>query len=591
MTRRELLRWLGAATLAPLAGCTPPPRVERGDAPLPEDAERFGGAPGRYGGRCVLSLIQEPKGLHPLTVEDAYTSQVVGLLQSGLTRYDPIADEPVPALAKGWEVSDDHLSYTFHLRRGLRWSDGAPLTADDVLFTFDALFDARYPNRYAQQYTIAGERLRYEKIDEHTLRIGTAQVYAPLVNDIGFVSILPRHRLQPAFAAGTLLEQWTTQTALREPQAIVGSGPYRLLSYRPGERLVLTPNPHYWRGDRQGQRLPYIDFLIIRIVASQNTETVLFATGQSDAAEIGVGDVAWVGKAAATYDFTLHDRGPAAGIGFIWFNQNPGRDARGRPFVAPHKLAWFRERRFRQALLHALDRPGLVQAVYFGRGQPLHSVISPANGKWYNPDLPRYDYDPERARALLAAAGFRWRDDGLLMDAAGNPVEFELLGYEGSQRLTAILTTFQENLRALGIRLRLSYVDFGSLVERTSRTFDYEASVMGLTGGGDPSGGKAIYRSDGRLHVWYPNQPRPATEWEARIDALMDAQERTLNEAERIRLIHEMQRVFAEELPLLFLVTPNAYVGVRNRWRNVRVPPSGPVTWNIDEWWTAQEKG
>lgn len=583
--------WIAAVLGLAIAGCSRAPSLERPEHPLPQDVEISAAEPGTRGGRFIRTLSQQPRTFNPLAINDTYSRQAADLVLSPLTTFDPVAEETVPALARTWQRSEDGLSYILHLRRGVRWSDGEPFTADDVMFTFDAVFDPRYPNRYAQQYTIGGEPLRYERLDEHTVRFSMARIHAPFLNDIGFVSILPRHRLQAAFENGTLLNAWTTQTAIRDPAAIVGTGPFRLLSFRPGERMTLVPNPHYWRADRRGQRLPYVDAVIVRFVASPNTETVLFATGQTDAADIAVGDVPWVREGAELYDFTLHDRGPASGISFIWFNQHRGSDAGGRPYMAPHKLAWFTERRFRQAMLMALDRPGLVEAVFFGRGQPLDSIISPANRKWHNPHVRHYSYDPAGARALLGEAGFRWRADGTLEDAAGRAVEFELLASEGSQRISSIVTTFQENLRDIGVRVRLTYLDFGTMVDKSSNTFDYDAAIMGFTGGGDPSGGKAIYRSDGRLHVWYPQQPEPATEWEARIDALVDAQEQELDEERRVALVWEMQEIFAEELPLLFLVTPNAYAGIRNRWRNVQVPALGSVIWNIDELWTVEDPG
>ena len=569
-----------------LCACSPPPEVERPNYPLPRDVEITRGEPGRYGGIFVFSAAQEPKAFNPLVAEDAYSSRTIDLLLSGLTTYDPMADETVPALAKSWDVSADNKTYTFHLRQGVRWSDGEPFTADDVIFTFDAIFDPRFPNRYAQQYTIAGEPLKYAKRDAYTVRFTTAAIYAPFLNDIGFINILPRHKLQRAFDQGTLQKRWTSQTAIETPDAIVGTGPFRIRSYRPGERIVLAANPHYWRADSSGQRLPYINFLISKFVPNQNTEIVLFARGETDAAEISVNDMAWVQKLADTYGFTLYERGPAAGISFIWFNQHPGRRPDGKGFVAPHKLNWFTDVRFRQAIAYGLDRPGIIKGVYSGRAHVLNSIISPANRKWYNPSTAdTYRYDPHKARALLAQTGFTMRPDGILEGPEGRPVEFELLVSEGSQTATGTATTFMENMRVLGIKVTLSFLDFGTLINKIGDTFDYEAAMMGFTGGGDPSGGKAIYRSDGRLHVWHPEQAQPATAWEARIDAIMDEQERTLNETRRIALIHEMQTIFNRQLPLIFLVTPEAYAGIKNRWQNVQVPPLGSITWNIDALW------
>ena len=567
-----------------LGACSPPPEVERPNHPLPEDVEITRSEPGRYGGIFVRSQSQEPKTLNPLVAEDAYSAAVIGLLTSGLTRFDPIAEKPVPALAKSWDISPDNKSYTFRLRRGVRWSDGEPFSANDVIFTFDAVFDERFPNRYSQQYTIAGETLRYEKLDAHTVRFTTAEIYAPFLNDIGFIRILPRHKLEGARDNGTLQNQWTSQTAIEAPGEIVGTGPFRIFSYRPGERIALTPNPHFWRADSRGLRLPFVDFLILKFVPSQNTEVVLFAQGETDAANISVNDVAWVKRLEDRRDFTIFGQGPAGGIGFIWFNQHPGQKD-GRPFIEPHKLQWFQDVRFRRAIAYGFDRPGIIKAVYAGRAHALSSIISPASRKWYNPDLDPYGYHPDKARTLLGEAGFTLRPDGTLEGPAGHPVAFELLVSEGSQTAVGSATTFMENMRALGIKVTLSFLDFSALIGKIGDSFDYEAAMMGFTGGGDPSGGKAIYRSDGRLHLWYPEQPQPATAWEARIDEIMDEQERTLDEARRIDLIHEMQRIFSEQLPLIFMITPEAFVGIRNRWQNVQVPPLGSITWNMDELW------
>ena len=570
--------WLGAgcsATIEPL---------ERAEYPLPEDVDIAPGEPGRRGGIFVMAESQQPRHFHPLVDSDAYTSMAIAYFTNGLVTRDPVTDEFIGALARDWEVGEDGLTYTFHLRRGVRWSDGEPFTADDVIFTFDAIYDPRYPNRSAQQYRINGEPFAYRKIDRYTVEFRTPDIYAPFINDIGWATIVPRHILGEAFADGTFQEVWTSETGIHEPEKLVGTGPFRIRSYRPGERIVYEANPHYWRADTAGQRLPYIDYLILRFVPDQNTQTILFATGQTDYAAISPSDLDWVRRTADVYDFSLYDRGPATGISFIWFNLHPGATEEGTPFVPPHKLAWFSNRYFRHAIAHGIDRPGLIRAAFFGRGEPLHSIISPANLRWHNPQTVRYDYDPERARQILLEQGFVYRGNQLF-DAEGNRVEFSLSLSQGTQMTEGLSNTFRENMRSIGIEVTIRTFDFGALIQRISQTFRYEAASIGFTGGGDPSGGKAIYRSDGHLHLWHPSQPEPATEWEARIDAIMDAQERELDLARRQALIFEMQDIFAEELPLIFLVTPNTYAGLKNRWRNLRIPPVGALIWNLDELW------
>lgn len=595
-----LTRIASAGALLALAACAPPPTVERGEFPLPEGVEITDAEPGRYGGIFVLSELTEPKTFNFLVPGDRASSLAQGRFQSGLLGWDPMTTSIRPALATHWEIGEDKKTYTFHLRRGVRWSDGAPFTADDVIFTFDAIFAEvedpetgktrpRYPNRYIAQYTIGGERIRYRKIDDHTVEFHTPGLYSPFLNDIGFAAILPKHKLYPAYLDGTLLEQWSSQTAIETPSELVGTGAFVIHAYRPGERIVYAPNPHYWRADREGQRLPYLDFLVTKFVKDDSTELVLFATGQTDSCGIPATDEAWVKLAAEAHDFTIYDRGPSPAADFIWLNLNPGSNDDGVPYVAPHKFAWFSDKRFRQALLYAFDREGLAQGVYFGRAEPLDSIISQGNPKWHNPNIRKYRYNPAKARELLREMGFTWDRRGHLLGPEGRPVEIEFMLSEGSQRIAEIATTFKENLAEIGIDLRLSYVDFGVIIQKIDNTLDYEMSLIGWgseAGATDPSGGKALYRSDGIYHVWHPRQPEPATPWEARIDELITAQEQTFDEEERIRIFGEIQEILAEELPMLYLMTPYTYSGIKNKWRNVRVPPSGTLLWNLDELWT-----
>ena len=575
-------------TLASCKGDIPP--LDREEHDLPRDAEVSRAEPGNYGGVLVTAESQQPRTFNPLVAEDAYSSEAIGRFLNGLTTYHPIKEKVVPELARSWEISEDKRTITMELRRGVRWSDGEPFTADDVIFTFKALFDERYPNRYQGQYTIAGEPIEFEKLDRYTVRFKTARPYSPFLYVIGFIGILPRHVHFDAFERGELLQQWSVRTAMHEPRELVGTGPFRVRSFRPGQRIIYEPNPHYWRVDSQGQRLPYVDYLITRYVQDRNTETVLFASGQIDVASITPGDVVGVRKNASLHDYTVHHRGPATGIRFLWFNQKPGESEAGKPYVEPHKLEWFTSRKFRQAILHGFNREGLIQSVYFGRAELLHSIISPANERWHNPDVPRYHYDPDKALELLRQDGFEPDQDGHLVDRQGNQVSFQVYASEGDDITPQILSTFRENMRDLGISVRIRYLDFGTLVARVSRHFEYEGAMMGFTGGADPSGGRAIYLSSGRLHLWNPEQEEPQTDWEARIDELVYASEETFDLDERVEYVHRMQEIFSEELPLLYLVTPHAYVGLKNRWQNVRIPSMGSVIWNIDELYLGPEK-
>ena len=597
-----------AALLTTLFGCSKPPQIERGEYPLPKDAEISKCNPGKYGGVFVLTESQEPKTFNPLMATDTYSSNAISMMLSPLVTYDPFEDKTVPALAKSWEISEDKKTYTFHLREGAKFSDGADITADDVIFTFETIFAPqldsngnpvldsktgkpllRYPSRYAGQYTIGGEPIKFRKVGKYSVEFKTKKVYAPFMIDIGFIEILPAHKLRDSVKNGTFQQEWSTQTAINSPSEIISSGPFMLFSYKPGERLVMQPNPHYWRADKNGSRLPYIDFLIYKFVADANTATILFATGQCDASSIEANNYAWVKDYAQTYDFKIYERGASPYIFFMWFNQNPGKNENGTPFLAPHKYKWFSNKKFRQAIMGAIDRGGIIKSVWFGRAVQLDTIISPANKKWYNPNVRKYEYSPENSRKILLEIGFSYRADGRLVDPEGNTVDFEFIVADGSQNSTVTATTFVENMKAIGIEVRLKFMDFGTIISKIDNTFDYEAAMMGFTGGGDPSGGKAIYRSDGFLHVWNPRQTSPATEWERQVDEIIDRQEVEMDPDARKKLIWQMQEIFSEELPLIYLTTPMSYSGISKKWKNVKVPPIGSIIWNLDELYLDEE--
>jgi len=367
----------------------------------------------------------------------------------------------------------------------------------------------------------------------------------------------------------------------------VGTGPFLLESYQPGERIIYSRNPNYYRVDQEGNRLPYIERIIAQIFRDQRSMTIAFSRGRTDAETIVPTDLGWVQKTADRYQFRIVDCGPSSTTNFIWFNQNPNASGEGKPFVEPHKLEWFRDVRFRRAISHAVDRQGIIDGVLFGKGTPLVSLTSPANRKWFNSDVPTYPYDLDRARALLEEAGFSYDENNRLIGPQGNPVSFSLETNKENSVRTDIATIFKQNLEQIGIDIELRFVDFNSFVVKITDSFDYEAGLLGFGGGADdPAAGKDIYMSGGRLHQWYPEQPEPATDWEAEIDQLMLQQSQTLDEAERKKLFSRVQELIAIHQPVIPLVTSNAYVGVKEKWQNISPPPMGSLLWNIDTIWS-----
>ena len=597
---------LAALLVSFVSGCAPKEkRPSTGVvAPIPEDALVVDFPNGEFGATIVETLPGDLATVNPLVNESVAGSAVIGRILDGLTTLDPNSGEVIPNLAKSWEISEDDLQYTFHLRRGIHWSDGHPFTADDVLFTWGCFFakevdpatgeplqdeDGRIKYRYTSRSTfgqmINGKEPLVEKLDAYTVRFTTPEVYAPFLLFGGGEEILPKHVLQASFENGTLMDQWSVETAINEPWKIVGLNMFVLESYRPGERIVFAKNPNYWKVNLTGERLPYVERVITKIVQDVNSSNVAFAQGLTDFESIAPDNVAWVKRGEERFDYTILDMGPSNKTNFIWFNLNPGKSTEGVPYVDPYKFEWFSDKRFRQAISHGINREGIIRGVYFNRADILHGYVSPKRKFWYNDGIRKYAYSPEASQLLFAEMGFTF-EDGKLKDAQGNLVGFSLMTNSSNGLRVEMATVFKENMAALGIEVELQFLDFNTIINKTSDSFTYEACMLGLGGGApDPYAGKDILMSGGRLHQWYPQQPEPATEWEARIDELMVEIGRHTDVEARKAYFFEVQSILAEQQPLIFLVSPKDFAGYRNRWQNIDPTPLGGVTWNEESLW------
>jgi peptide/nickel transport system substrate-binding protein len=333
-----------------------------------------------------------------------------------------------------------------------------------------------------------------------------------------------------------------------------------------------------------------VERVITKIVQDVNSSNVAFAQGLTDFESIAPDNVAWVRRGEERFDYTVLDLGPSSTTNFVWFNLNPGKDSEGKPFVEPYKLEWFSDKRFRQAISYGINREGIVRGVFFNRAELLHGYVSPKRKFWYNDAIRKYDYAPHKSRELFAAMGFEYRQ-GRLFDGDGRRVQFTLMTNSNNGLRVEMATVFKENMADLGIDVELQFLDFNTIVTKISGSFDYEACMLGLGGGApDPYAGKDILMSGGRMHFWHPQQSEPATEWEARVDALMREVGRHTDVDARRRYFDEVQAILAEEQPLIFLVSPKDFVGYRNRWQNIAPTPLGGITWNMESLWAEVEE-
>jgi peptide/nickel transport system substrate-binding protein len=529
-------------------------------------------APPDEGRVLRVAIHTEPQTWNRLLASDRVTHVISDQLHEKLLRLNPETQKMEPALAESWEFSDDGKKLVFHLREGVRFSDGEPFGARDVAFTFRALYTPSVASPLVETAEIDGQPLGVEVIDDRTVAITLPRRTAVVERAFDSISILPAHLLEESLERGT----FAADTGLgAEAARIVGLGPFVLSEHVPGQRIVLAPNPHYWRRGEDGGPIPRLERLVFEIVPDENARLLRFRSGQVDLLELLTPDAFEMLRGEKSLDCVLRDLGPGLLTERLWFNLNP------KAPLEEHKKRWFQDVRFRRAVSLALDRRGMARAVFSGRATPAAGPVSPANSFWHDPSLPEAAYDLEAARALLSEAGFTWDGEGRLRDGGGREVSFTVVTNEPHARLGAFI---QEDLARIGIDAPPSIVESSSLLARITGNFDYDACLLGITQTDpDPSAEMGLWLSRAPLHLWNPRQETPATAWEARIDELMELQMGELDPEARRVLYREMQRIVTEQLPVLDLLVPHALLGARHRVSNLRPTPFAHVLWNGDE--------
>ncbi len=587
---------LAPLTLALLVitGCGRQPASDAAKQPAPPSAPSeveppliVNCEPGIPGGRMIMAGFSDPKSFNPITQSETSSSDITDMLFVGLLLKNEQTQGVEPGLAHKWEVAGDKRTWTFHLRKGLKWSDGHPLTTDDVVFTFnDVIYNTNIVNVAVDQLRVDGKDFEVSKVDDLTVRVVTPAIFAPFEEFFGVRRILPRHVLATAAQSGQFESAYGVSTP---PDRLVCNGPFRLKQYKPGEFTALERNPHYFAVDAKGQRLPYFDTVIHMVVPDQNTVSLKMLRGETHLQELVRPEEHQLFKVTEQQSgrFTLFDLGVASQIDLICFNQNTGVNKNGRPYVDPVKLKWFRNTKFRQAISHAIDRPSMVRATLNGLGRPNYGFFTESNARWINRDIARHPYDPEKARSLLADIGIKDRNgDGLLEDETGRVIEFEMNTNAGNSRREKGSIIVQEDLKRLGIKVHFRPLEFNSLVHKLDETFDYECIFLGLASEStDPGDSMNVLTSRGFSHQWFPRQKTPSTAWEARIDELMNAQLKTLDFAERKRLFDEVQAIMAEQVPLIYTTVMNAYAAASRDIGNLKPTAHhhNRLVWNIEE--------
>ena len=532
----------------------------------------------RAGGELVATIRSEPTTYNRYTPAGgrSATDLVALLTHAPLVRINRANDQIEPWLAESWSSSADGLTHTLRLRDGLKFSDGHPMTSDDVLFSFRVVYDPAVKSGLQSNVLVRGKPLAVTAPDAHTVVIGFPEPFAPGLRILDVLPILPKHKLEAALNAGTLADEWVPSKPLTD---IAGLGPFVLTEHVPGQRLVLARNAHYFRRDASGVQLPYLDRLILSVVADQNTEALRLEAGEADLmanGEIRPADYVGFKRLAGQSRLKLLDIGVGLDPDFLAFNLRKER-------AADPRASWLQTREFRRAVSAGVDRTAIANAVYLGAAVPLYGPISPGNRTWYDAAANVGSFDTAEARRLLASVGLTDANgDGQLEDRHGTPARFSILTQGGHNR-EKVSAVIQEQLRKLGLAVDIVTLDPGGLFKRWG-SGDWDAIYFGLqTGSTDPSLNTELWLSSGAFHFWNPSQPMPATEWERRIDALMaDVSTAPTLEA-RQKAFAEVQQIIVEERPLVHFVALNVTLATSERVRNPTPALQLPqLLWNAE---------
>ena len=586
MPRLGGLALLLLAGVHSLAFSAPPQPPQRG-----EELQITGNEVGRYGGVLTVGQRSEPKTLNPATAADAPSREVIGRLMADLIHINRASQQTEPALAKSWTVSKDGRVFTVNLRHGLRFSDGQPFDADDVVFSFEVYLDEKLHSPQRDLLVVGGKPIAVQKINQYTVRFTLAEPYAAAERIFDSLAMMPRHLLGKTYQDGKFAQTWTLNTA---PAEIAGLGPFRLQAYVPGQKIVLERNPYFWKADRNKNRLPYLDELVFLFVGNEDAQVLRFQAGDTDIiSRLSAENYAVLSKDkdASNRGIELFDLGPSLEYNFLLFNLNDLASKNLGEIAA--RQAWFGNLKFRQAISSAIDREGIVKLVYAGRGAALWGNVSPSNKLWVDQALPHPARSIDHARDLLKSAGFSWKDENQLADPQGRPVEFSIITSTSNAQRTKMATIIQDDLSKLGMNVHIVPLEFRAVIDRVFQTYDYEAGIMALGGGdADPNPEMNVWLSNGGTHLWHLGETKPATGWESQIDQLMQQQMVQRNYKERKKLYDQVQEIITANLPYVFLATPNILVGAKKNLANFKPAILEPTTlWNVEELYFLSSSG
>jgi len=541
---------------------------------------------GNFGGAMVSSTIGEgPKTFNPFNTKDATSALMAETMFDGLVTTKPDNGEVVPKLAKSFKISKDGKTYTIKLRHGITWSDNKPITADDVVFTWDKIIFTGLGNTSTRDSVlIDGELPVVRKIDDYTVQFVTKKPFAPFLRILS-APIAPKHVFEPVVKKGPKYFEsfWSTTTPAKD---FITSGAFRLKEYVPAQRIVFVRNPNYYEINLKGEKLPYLDKIIYLIVGDLNNEILKFEARELDVISLRGSNIGRYKAREKKSDFTIYNIGPDTGTMFITINMNNRKNEQGKYYVNKKKQAWFSDKNFRYALDWAIDRQSLVNNIANGLASPLFTAES-LNSIYLNKNLANgHPKDLKKAKEYLKKSGF-YLKNGILYDKSNNIVEFDLYTNAGNTEREAIGVMIKQDLEDLGMKVNFKPIEFNSLVNKLVNSYDWDLVIMGLTGSPlEPHNGKNVWYSNGSLHLF--NQ-RPAGKvydklpWEAELDRIMDEASLKVKFEDRKKLYDQYQQIILDEKPIIYLYSPVRVIAIRKKFKNIFPSPLSGVTSNLDE--------
>src|ERR1700674_5545795 len=514
----------------------------------------LGTAGAQGGGELRFCLRTEPKTFDPLRVEDDAAVSIRYLTGGVLLRMNRQTQALEPELAHSWKVSKDGRQITFKLRSGLSFSDGTPFSSEDVAYTVQQLMDPALHSPTGDAF-----------------RSGSGTVATKIISSTQIAITFPA----PVAGLDRLFDQVPMMSAHSPKKEMAVLGPFMVADYKPGATVLLKRNPNYWKTDGQGRKLPYLDSIHLDIQPNRDVEMLRFKRGELEL--INSLDSEYFDKLASTSPQLVRDAGPSLDSEQMWFNEV------AKAPLPDYKKRWFRSTVFRRAISETINREDLSRVVFRGHAQAAVGPVSPANKFWFNSKIKAESYAPEAALKALQGDGFRLENE-TLKDKDGNAVVFSIITNSGNKYRERMATMIQEDLQKIGIHVNVVTLDFPSLIERMTQTFDYEAILLGLTNVGlDPNEQMNVWLSSSENHQWNPQEKAPETAWEAEIDRLMRAQASSADPKKRKESFDRVQEIAVEQAPFIYLVNRNALSAVA-----ATVQDSSPVILAPQTYWNVE---